>query len=75
MKIKYSNEFIQNMGFVDPTTCVYRFIFDQDDSNDTYIIQYFIMHVLGLCITLKQFCITYVLCMVVHSQYSSTNCY
>ena len=32
------------MGLGDPTTCVYQFIFDENDSNDTKIIQYFIMH-------------------------------
>ena len=47
MKIKYSNEFIQNLGLGNLTTCVYHFIFDENVSNDTKIIQYFIMHVLG----------------------------
>ena len=53
--MKYANEFIQNMGLVDPATCVYQFIFHQYDSNDTKIIQYFIMHGLGLCIKLNGF--------------------
>ena len=64
------------MGLGDPTTCVYQFIFDQDDSCDTAIIQYYIMHGLGLCIKLNSFvninyyiqnkniCSTYVLCVV-----------
>ena len=43
------------MGLVDPKTCVYQFIFDENDSNDTKIIQYFIMHVLGLCKNLNNF--------------------
>ena len=34
----------------DPTTCVYQFIYDEKDSVDTEIIQYFIIHGLGLCI-------------------------
>ena len=55
MKIKYSNEFIQNLGLGNLTTCVYHFIFDENVSNDTKIIQYFIMHVLGLCIKLNIF--------------------
>ena len=33
----------------DPTTCVYQFIYDENDSVDTRIIQCFIMHGLGLC--------------------------
>ena len=37
----------------DPTTFLYQFIFDQDDSNYTKIIQYFVMHGLGLCIKLN----------------------
>ena len=40
MKIKYANYFILNMGFGDPTTCAYQFIFDENDSNDTNIKQY-----------------------------------
>ena len=36
------------MGLGDPKTCVYQFIFDEYDSNDTNITQYFIMNVLGL---------------------------
>ena len=34
----------------DPTTCVYQFKFDKEDSDDTHILKYFIMHGLGLCI-------------------------
>ena len=47
MEIKYANEFIQNMVLGDPTTCVYQFIFDENDSNNRNIIQYLNMHVLG----------------------------
>ena len=32
----------------DPKTCVYQFIYDENDNDDTKLIQYFIMHVLGL---------------------------
>ena len=39
----------------DPTTCVYQFIFDENDSNDTNIVHYFIMNGLGLCIKLNNF--------------------
>ena len=55
MKIKYANELIQNTGLVDPTTCVYQFIFHEDDSNETNMIPYFIMHGLVLCIKLNSF--------------------
>ena len=34
----------------DPTTCVYQLIYDESESDYTKIIQYFIMHGLGLCI-------------------------
>ena len=39
----------------DPTTYVYQFIFDENDSNDTNITQYFIMHGLGSWIKLNIF--------------------
>ena len=49
------------MGLGDPTTCIYKFIYDENDSNNTKILQYFIMHGLGLCIDLNSFvsCILY----------------
>ena len=43
------------MVLVDPTICVYQFIFDKNDSNYTNIIQYFIMRGLGLCIKLNSY--------------------
>ena len=52
MKIKYPNVF--NMELVDPISSVYQFIYDETDSNNTNIIQYFIMHELGLCIKLDR---------------------
>ena len=39
------------MGLGYPTTCIYQFIFDQDYSNNTKIIQYFTMH--GLVLFIK----------------------
>ena len=36
------------MRFGDPITCVYQYIFDENDNNDTKIIRYFIMQGLGL---------------------------
>ena len=43
------------MGLGDPTTCVYQFILDENDINYKKIIQYFIIHVLVLCIKLDIF--------------------
>ena len=34
----------------DSTTCVYQFIYDENENDDTKIIKYFAMHGLGLCI-------------------------
>ena len=38
MKIQYINEFIQKMRMGDPTTYVYKFIYDESYSDDTKII-------------------------------------
>ena len=43
------------MGFGDPTTCVYQFIFDQYDSNETNIIQYFVIDGLVLCMKFNSY--------------------
>ena len=43
------------MGLDDPTTYFYQFISIESDSNDTKIIQYFIMHGLRLCIKFNSF--------------------
>ena len=47
-KIQYANKLILEMPLGDPTTCVYQFFFDENDSNYTNIIKYFIIHGLGL---------------------------
>ena len=39
----------------DPTTCVYPFIYDENDSDDTKIIQYFITNGLVLCIKVDSY--------------------
>ena len=39
----------------DPTTCVYQFIYDENDNDGTNIIQYYIMHGLGLCIKVDSY--------------------
>ena len=41
------------MGY--PTKCVYQFIYDEKDNNDTHITQYCIMHGLGLCIKVDSY--------------------
>ena len=51
----YSNEFIHNMGFGDPTTCVYQYILDKDYSNNAKFLQYFVMHGLILYIRLNSY--------------------
>ena len=55
MKIKYPNEFVQKLGVGDPTTFFYQFIYDEKESVETEIIQYFIMHVLVLCIKVDSY--------------------
>ena len=55
MKIKYSNEFVKKLVMCDSITCVYLFIFNENDSDDTNIIQYFIIHGLVLCIKVHSY--------------------
>ena len=55
MKIQYSNEFVEHFGMADITPCVYQFIYDEHESVDIEIIQYFIMHGLGLCIRVNSY--------------------
>ena len=55
MKIQYANKLILYMGLGGPTVCVYQLFFNSNDSNDTKMIQYFIMHGLGLCIKLDSY--------------------
>ena len=55
MKIRYANNFVHKLGMGDPKTCVYQFIYDEKDNNDTKITQYFIMNKLGLCITVDSY--------------------
>ena len=55
MKIKYANESVQKLGMGDPITCVYQFIYNENDSVDTKIILYFIMHGLGSCIKVDSY--------------------
>ena len=52
MKIKYEDRFIQNMGLGDPTTFLWVHFY-QYGSNDTNIIQYYIVHLLVLCIKIN----------------------
>ena len=55
MNIQYANNYVQKLGMVDPTTCVYQFMYDEKYKNDTQITQYFIMHGLGLCIEVDSY--------------------
>ena len=55
MKIQYANELFEQLGVGGPTTCVYQFIYDEKDSDDTEIIRFFIMHGLGLCIAVNSY--------------------
>ena len=55
MKIQYANEYIKDMGLDDPTTYFYQFNIDENYSNSTKFIQYFIMHRMGLCSKLNSF--------------------
>ena len=43
------------MGLGDTTICVYQFIFDKEDINDTHILHNFFMNGLGLCIILNSY--------------------
>ena len=45
----------KRIGMGDPTTHDYQFIYNKNDSIDTKIIQYFIMHGLGLCIKVDSY--------------------
>ena len=55
MKIKYANEFFQKLVMGDQTTCAYQYIYNENDSDGTNIIKYFIMHGLGLCIKVNSY--------------------
>ena len=55
MKVQYANEFVQKLVKDDPTPCVYQFIYNKNDSDDTKRIQYFIMHGLGLFIKVDSY--------------------
>ena len=43
------------MGTVENTTCVYQFIYDENENDYTKIIQCFIIHRLGLCINVDSY--------------------
>ena len=55
MKIQYANEFVEQLGIGDTTTCVYHLIYDEKYSVYTDIIKYFIMHGLGLCMNVDSY--------------------
>ena len=41
MKIQHADELVQQFFIDDPTTCVYQFIYDEKESVDTYILQFY----------------------------------
>ena len=55
MRIEYANYFIVNMVLGDTTNFFYQFISNDNDSNYTKIIKYFITHRLGLRIKFDSF--------------------
>ena len=55
MKIQYANNPVHKLGMGGTTTCVYQFIHDEKDKNNTQIIHYFIMHRLVLCIKVDSY--------------------
>ena len=60
MKTKYANESFEQLGVGDTTTCVYQSTYYENDSVDTEIIQYFIMHGLGIFIKMDS-CVAHML--------------
>ena len=48
MKIQCANKSIKQLWMGYPTVCVYQFTYNEKNTVDTNIIQYFIMHGLGL---------------------------
>ena len=55
MKIQNANKFVKKLGRVDTLTCVYWFIYNEKDNNETHITQYFIIHGLVLCIKVDSY--------------------
>ena len=53
--MKYANEFIPKLGMGDPTKCVYQIIYNENNSDETNILQYFIIYELVLCIKLDSY--------------------
>ena len=55
MKEQYANESVQKLEMNYSTTCDYQFIYNGKYSVETKIIQYFVMHGLGLCIKVDSY--------------------
>ena len=55
MRILHANTFVQNWGMGDPTTCFHQLLYNGNDNDGKEIIQYFIMHELGLCIKVDSY--------------------
>ena len=61
-----ANNFVQKLGLGDPTTCVYKFIYNENDNNDTKI-NIFYYAWIGIMYQGRQLCGPYVLCIVIQS--------
>ena len=55
MRIQNANEFVKKLVMVYPTKCAYQLVYDKNYSVHTKIIQYFIIHGLGLCIRVDSY--------------------
>ena len=53
--MQYANKLVRQLGMGDPTTFVYHFMYDENDSDNIQITQYFIMHGLVLCIKVDSY--------------------
>ena len=53
LKCAYAESFVKTIGLGVPTTCVYQFVGTKDMVKKCNVIQYFVMHGIGLCIQLK----------------------
>ena len=55
MKIQYANMFFKKLGMGDPTTYLFQVVYDENDSDNTKIIQYLIIHGMGLDIKVDSY--------------------
>ena len=53
--MKYAKQFIYQLGMGYPMTHFYHFIYNKLDANGRYILIYFAMHGVGICVELENF--------------------